>query len=163
MIERYEKFSYIISEIGKNLHKISVEEMQRFGLRGSWAKYLIALMRSEHGLTAGQMCEICDRNKADVSRAMSALEEDGMVIRCEGDSRYRVRFMLSSRGRQIAEAIAERANCAISFVSDMTEEERKIFYSALETIANNLEKLSENGIPSSSIKSPSDIGLRDAD
>ena len=122
--------------------------MQKFGLRGSWAKYLIALKRSDDGLTAGQMCEICDRNKADVSRAMAALEEIGIVVRNGADANYRVRFILTDKGREVATALADKARVAISCISELNDErERELFYRALETIAANLERLSVSGIP----------------
>ena len=147
MVERYEKFSFIISDIGKNLHKLSTDEMKKFGLRGSWAKYLIALKLHRNGITAGKLCEICDRNKADVSRAMSELESKDMVKRLEADANYRVRFALTDHGRSIAEKLSERASVAVGCVSRMTDEERAFFYGALETIAENLESLTVSGIP----------------
>ena len=147
MIERYEKFSFIISEIGKNLHKLSADEMKRFGMRGSWAKYLIALKLHPDGVTAGQLCDICDRNKADVSRAMSELESRGIVTRLEADANYRVRFLLTEHGRNISDSLSERASIAIASVSSMTEEERNLLYRSLESISLNLEMLVKNGIP----------------
>ena len=147
MIERYEKFSSIISEIQKKLHKLATDEMKKFGLRGSWAKYLIAMKIHNEGVTAGQLCTICDRNKADVSRAMAELEAEGLVMRADGDTSYRIVFVLTDRGSDIASALAKRAKYAIDYVSAMTEEERAFFYGALETISNNLEVLTESGIP----------------
>jgi DNA-binding MarR family transcriptional regulator len=147
MIERYEKFSFIISEIGKNLHKLSADEMKRFGMRGSWAKYLIALKLHTDGVTAGQLCDICDRNKADVSRAMSELESKGIVTRLEADANYRVRFLLTEQGKKISDALSERASIAIESVSCLDDNERRVLYKALESISVNLEMLVKNGIP----------------
>lgn len=147
MVSRYEKFSFIISEIGKNLHKISSDEMKKFGLRGSLAKYIIILHRHRDGVTATQLCELCDRNKADVSRAMAELMQLGIVERL-GDASYRVKYALSDEGKKLAHALASRAALAISCVSgELNSKDLTAFYKALDVISKNLEKLGDEGLP----------------
>ncbi len=151
MIDRFEKFSYAISEISKYWHKIATEEMERHGLKGTHSIYLLALDRHPDGLTAPQLCEACSKDKADVSRMMAVMEKKGLVLK-EGvhQKLYRGAFKLTDLGHQAAAHVRTRAERAVEIAGgDLSEETRAIFYAALESITNNLRKLSQDGIPKS--------------
>lgn len=146
MLTRYEKLSVGVSEITRLLHKISYAEMRRFGLRGAWAKYLLMLYKHKSGLTAAKICELCGRNKADVSRSLAELEERGIIEKA-GKGNYRVKLRLTEQGCEIAEKVNQTAKRAIEFVGkDITAEERDVFYRALDSIVNNLEVLAKEGL-----------------
>lgn len=149
MITRFEKFSYAISEIHHYLHKISADEMQNYGLKGPYAVYLTALYRYEEGITAARLCEVCRRNKADVSRAMAAMEEQGLVKKeYNGNNVYRALLKLTDKGVEAAEHVRERACAAVAIVGNgLTDDRREVFYDALELIVSNLQSISKNGIP----------------
>ena len=93
MIDRFERFSVAIAEISRCWHKLATEEMKKYGLKGSHAIYLTTLCRHDDGLTAPQLCELCGKDKADVSRMMTIMEDKGLVIK-EGDNRNRYRGVL---------------------------------------------------------------------
>ncbi len=146
MISRFEKFSFSISEIYRHLHKIAADEMEKYGLRGSYAVYLLALYRYEDGITAAELCDICDRNKADVSRAMAAMEEKKYVKR-EGAS-YRAKLFLTEAGKKAASYTSERARIAVELGGrGLSDEQRETLYRAMDTIAANLRQMSRNGLP----------------
>ena len=146
MLTRYSRFTYIISEISKNLHKVSHGEMQRFGLHGSYAKYVLLLYRSG-AMTAAQLAELCDRNKADVSRAIAVLESEGMVEKLDTSTHYRVKIELTERGRELGGALTDRLRLVLERVSGEIPRERLIeFYETLETISDNLNRLSDEGL-----------------
>jgi DNA-binding MarR family transcriptional regulator len=143
MLTRYSRFTYIISEISKNLHKVSHGEMQRFGLHGSYAKYVLALYRSG-AMTAAQLSEVCDRNKADVSRAIVVLENENVVKKLDTPTHYRVKIELTERGLELGCALSERLRLVLERVSGEIPKERLTeFYETLETISDNLERLSD--------------------
>ena len=48
--------------------------MAKFDLKGTYAVYLSAMYRNPEGITAAKLAELCCRDKADVSRAVAALE-----------------------------------------------------------------------------------------
>ena len=50
MISRFEQFSFTISNIYRSIQKIEREEMDRYGLKGVYAQYLVALKRFPQGL-----------------------------------------------------------------------------------------------------------------
>ncbi len=148
MISRFERFSFAIFEISRCWHKIAADEMSKYSLKGPHAIYLIAMNRHPDGLTSGQITEICGRDKADVSRAMSAMEERGLVEKDSSNNRYRARLKLTEAGKKAALHICGRAAIAVEMAGKgMTNDQRSVFYETLELIAANLRELSEDGIP----------------
>lgn len=149
MLDRFERFSLAIFEITRYWHKLTSDEMEKYGLKGPHSVYLLALYRFEEGLTSPQICEICSKDKSDVSRMMSIMEEKGLVIK-EGkhQNMYGGVFKLTDEGKKAAQFVSGRAATAVSLAGkDLTEENRAIFYDALESISANLKHLSIEGIP----------------
>lgn len=150
MIERFERFSFAISEIYRCWHRIAGDEMSAYGLKGPYAVYFTAMYRFPDGITAVRLGELCGRDKADVSRAMALLEAKGLIERTAADRKvYRALMKLTPQGRQLAEQINEKAVAAVEYAGrGLTEETRAVFYEALERIAANLQSLSKEGLPS---------------
>ena len=145
MIDRFERFSLAIAEISRHWHKITADEMERYGLKGAHAVYLTALARHPEGITAPRLRELCGRDKADVSRSLALMEEKGLVTR---ENRYRGLFQLTPEGRAAAEHVRRRASLAVELAgSDLTDENRAIFYESLETITAKLREISKEGLP----------------
>ena len=148
MLERFEKFSLAIAEISRFWHKIAGEELAKYGLKSSHITYLLTLYRYPEGLTAPKLAELCGRDKADVSRMLSILESKGLVRKeSTGTSRYRGLLLLTDEGKTVASALSERAERAVERAGDgLTDENRAIFYESLDTITNNLRKISQEGL-----------------
>ena len=149
MISRFEQFSYVISGIHRQIQKIERTEMIKRGYKGAFAQYLATLHRYEEGLTATELCEICDKDKAAVSRIIAEMEEKGLVERQKKVVRtYRSKITLTEKGKETAEFVAERAKLAISTVSDevMDDRQREMLYSTLDKLYKNLRKVVEEGI-----------------
>lgn len=149
MLDRFARFSLAINEIYRYWHKLTAEEMAGYGLRGPHCIYLLAIYNNPQGLTATQLCEICGKDKADVSRTMAFLEEQGMVTK-EGYNQnlYRGIYKLTDLGMEAAEHVCRRASLAVELAGkDLTPENRVIFYDALESITGNLRELSKEGLP----------------
>ena len=149
MVERFEKFSYLISELSKLLHKIESEELAEFGVKGPYAIYLLTLSKYPAGISATKISELCARDKSDVSRAVSALCEKGLAVKLgEEGMKYRAPIALTESGMLVAERISEKAKSAVDFASaGVSEKNRKIFYETLETICSNMTKMSLSGVP----------------
>lgn len=145
MVNRFERFSYAISEISRCWHRIAGEVMGQYGLSGSASVYFTTLYRYSEGITAAQLAELCSRDKADVSRTMSGLEKKGIVMR-QGNS-YRAKLRLTEAGMAVAEAINVKASAAVEQASrGLPAEKRAVFYEALELITANLQILSKEGL-----------------
>ena len=123
--------------------------MEKHGLRGTHALYLVMMLRHPEGITAPELCKLCSRDKSDVSRAMSIMEEKGLVVKEGGhQNRYRGVFKLTPAGEAAADQVGHKAVQAAAFAGkDLTEETREIFYDAMDSIAANLRDLHENGFP----------------
>ena len=146
MIDRFERFSFSIMCVTRYWHKIVTDEMEKHGLKGPYAIYLLALHRKRGGITAVRLAELCGKDKSDVSRTVNEMETAGLVYK-EGN-RYRALIRLTKEGEEFADRICERAAIAVEIAGrDLTDENRKIFYSSLESISANLQILSEDGIP----------------
>ena len=149
MVERFERFSLAISEISYHWHKLSADEMKKYGLKSTHSLYLLTMLKYPEGLTAPQLYEICGKDKSDVSRMMAILEEKNFVKK-EGiyQNLYKGSFKLTDEGVAVAKGVRRRAALAVEYAGkDMAEEERVIFYTALESIAGNLKILTQDGIP----------------
>lgn len=149
MVDRFERFTFAISEISKCWHKIASVEMEKYGLKGPHAMYLVTMYRYADGITATQLGELCGKDKADVSRAMTIMEKKGLVTR-EGVNQnlYRALLKLTEEGKQAAEFVRRRAAVAVEVAGkDLSDENRKIFYDSLESITANLQVLGEAGLP----------------
>ena len=149
MLDRFEQFSYSISNIYKHITKIEREEMEKYGLRGAYAQYLVTMTHYPEGITSSKLSEICDRDKAAISRIVSEMEDKGLVIRqTDKDNMYRARLVLTEEGKKAAEFVCERAEKAVNAAGQgLGDDDRKIFYGALAIIEANLRRISQTGIP----------------
>ena len=149
MVDRFERFSLAISEISKYRHLLAAKEMEKYSLKGSHSVYILTMAKCPEGLTATELCTLCGKDKADVSRMMGILESKGLVTK-EGTNQklYRGVFKLTEDGKAAAEHVNKRASRAVEIAGkDLTEENRTIFYESLESIVANLRVLSKKGIP----------------
>ena len=149
MISRYEQFSFAISNLYRSIQKIERDEMECYGLKGVYAQYLVTLQRFPLGLAAAQLCEICDLDKAAVSRAVAEMEHRGLLKRdLTTSTGYRAKLCLTEAGKEAAEFVNQRAQRAVEAAGcDLTDEDRKVLYQALEAISSRLHAISRQGIP----------------
>ena len=115
MIDRFERFSVMISEISRHWHKVTTAEMEKYGLKGAHSVYLAAMARFPEGISASQLCEMCGKDKSDVSRMMGIMENKGLVVK-EGvhQNMYKGVFRLTDEGREAAEYVNRRASLAVA-------------------------------------------------
>ena len=149
MIDRFERFSFLISEVSRSWHKIASDEMAKHGLKGPHSVYLITMHRFPDGITAPQLCDLCGKDKSDVSRMMAIMEKKGLVKK-EGihQNLYRGAFKLTPAGMEAAESVMRRASLAVELAGEeVSDENRSIFYGTFEIISNNLREISKNGLP----------------
>lgn len=149
MVERFERFSLALSEISRYWHKLATDEMEKYGLKGTHSVYLITMSHFDGGVTATKLCELCGKDKADVSRMMSIMEQKGLVKK-EGihQNLYKGVYKLTEMGKDAVTHVKERASLAVDLAGkDLTDQNRAVFYKALESISQNLKKLSNEGLP----------------
>ena len=152
MVERFEKFTFGISEISKYYSKIASDEMAKYNMKGPYAVYLVAMYRNPEGITAVRLGDICNKDKSEVSRAVSFMMKNDLVIREEVNrNSYRALLKLTDKGVEAATGIINRARLAVELGGEgISDSDREIFYNTLYAIAKNLRSLSENGLPDGS-------------
>lgn len=148
MISRFEQFSSSVFCINRCIQKIERVEMAKYGLKGPHAQCLLAMKRYPDGITATQLREICDKDKAAISRTVAELEQEGMVRRItHNGNRYRAMLKLTPQGEYAAAQVAERANLAVEKAGGgMTDEQRTVMYTVLDMIAANLQTICAEGL-----------------
>lgn len=148
MISKYEHFSLSISRIHHDIQRIERTEMEKFGLKGPHAQPLLAMYRYPEGVTSVQLCEICDKDKAAISRSLAELEEKGMITRnLRHGSSYRAVLTLTERGMEAAMAVSEKARVAVEQAGvGLDDAQRAVFYQVLALIAENLHTICTDGL-----------------
>ena len=149
MITKYEQFSSSVASLSRDIQHIERIEMAKFGLKGPHAQCLLALSRHPDGIPAARLCELCDKDKAAISRTVAELEEAKLVCRdLNGGSRYRANLLLTDAGKAAAQAVSERAQLAVEAAgSGLNDQQRAVFYQVLDIIAGNLHRLCQDGLP----------------
>ena len=98
-MERFETFTVLIAKISRNIKKIKNQEMAEYGLRSVHVSCLYYLY-SEESLTATELCELCEEDKATISRALDHLEKNGFIVRTPDENDARIsRVRLTEEGR----------------------------------------------------------------
>ena len=92
-------------------------------------------------LTASELSEICNEDKASISRAVLFLEENGYLKYVENQTkRYRALLKLTQKGVEVGKKIVSNIKTCLDEASqNVSEEERMVMYKSLGTICKNLE------------------------
>ena len=138
-MDRFERFTLSIFSITRYWNKIATEEMRPYGMRGSYALYLVALLNAGEEPTAARLAEMVQRDKADVSRAIDMLQKKG-IVEPYGMNRYRAPIRLTEEGRALAGHVEQKAARALGLAGQgLTEEMRQNMYQALDIISENMK------------------------
>lgn len=140
MKERFQIFTILISKISRSIRKIKNREMAEYGLRSVHVTCLYYLYLAD-SLTATELCDKCEEDKAAISRALDFLEEKGFVV-CESKhaKRYNSPLYLTEKGKEAGGKITDKINFVLDEICvDLTEEQRNEFYRCLAIISDSLE------------------------
>ena len=148
MIGRFEQFCNAISSIQHSIARIERVEMEKYGLKGPHAQCMLVMDRNPEGITAAELCAICGKDKAAISRTLSELVQSGMITRLDPNGkRYRSRLYLTEKGKAVAKQVDDRVHLAVSQVSaDYDVQTREVFVRVLDRIAVNLQELCKQGL-----------------
>lgn len=144
MKERFETFTVLINRISRNIRKIKNQEMAEYNLRSSHISCLYYLY-SATGLTATDLCERCEEDKATISRALDYLEINGfLTCQPKNAKRYKSPLVLTDKGAEVGKKIADKIAGVLEEISDgLTEEERVAFYRSLSIISESLNAVAQ--------------------
>ena len=144
MIDRFQSFVSGITICYKYIQKIKSMEMTEFGLKGTHVMCIFYISHSKEKLTAAQLSQLCAEDKAAISRTLVTLQDKGYIE--AGEKKYRAHLHLTEKGEILASQIDSLIEQWVGFGGDgLSEEERTMFYHALDLISLNLrEKLSKD-------------------
>ena len=141
-MDRFEAFTVLISKINRSIKKIKYEEVTEYNLKGPHVSCLYYLNKMGP-LTSKELCDICTEDKAQISRSISYLQQNGFI---ENDNlskkRYKTTLNLSPLGIKVSDIIADKIDKFLDLASvGLSQEDRIIMYKSLNLISNNLEKI----------------------
>ena len=145
MIQRFETFVLSIQRIYRCIQRIKSREMTELGLEGSHVMCLLQLDLHREGLTAARLAALTLEDKAAISRVIARLAELELVEledQAAGRRRYRSAIRLTPAGQAAAARMRPIIEAAVREGGrGLTEAQRETFYRALETIADNLDRI----------------------
>ena len=145
MLGRYTQFTAAVANLYKAVQKIERDEMNRHGLKGPHVPCLVTLCGHPEGMTATELADACDKDKAAISRALTELEQAQLIAR---DGGYRGGIYLTEQGLRIAMDLQERVRLAVELAGrGLTDPERGVFYQCLAQIEANLAHIAQTGLP----------------
>ena len=142
MKERFETFTVLINRISRNIRKIKNQEMAEYNLRSAHVSWLYFIYRAGK-ITATELCEKCEEDKATISRALDYLEKNE-YIKCESKNtkRYKSPLVLTEKGAVIGKKIGDKIDSVLDEIGiGLSDAERNEFYRNLTIISNSLEKV----------------------
>lgn len=141
----FELFSTGVSYLIKSIQQLKSRKMAEYGLKGTTALCLCQILESETGLTAGELSDQGEIDKAQVSRCMAELMEKGFVFRDNRDGKlYRQKYCLTEKGQGVARDIVESTSAIQAYIrKGVSDEDMKNFYRVLDVLCDNFSNLLE--------------------
>lgn len=142
MHDSYMIFTNLIASISRKIHRLKVEAMAQFELKRSHLSCIYYIFR-EGSITPARLCTLCGEDKANISRALKQLEDEGYVARAPRVTpRSRVYVTLTDRGADIGAKLAHEVDRIIDFAAgDIAKEDISAMYRVLERIDERLSSL----------------------
>lgn len=143
MQQRFETFTILINRISRNIRRIKNQEMAEYHLRSAHISCLYYLFISE-GLTATELCERCEEDKATVSRSIDYLENKGYLTRESKTAKlYKSPITLTDKGLEVGKKIADKIDGILSEIgAALSDSQRAEFYRCLTVISEDLDCVS---------------------
>jgi DNA-binding MarR family transcriptional regulator len=150
MQERFQTFTVLITKLNRGIRKIKTEEMAAYDLKSPHVSCLYYLYKAE-SLTAKELCDVCEEDKANISRSIEYLESNGYIAcHSKTEKRYKSPLALTEKGKKVGEQITKKIDRLLSCAGEgLSEENRRIMYESLTIVCDNLQKFcdgyGENG------------------
>ena len=144
MEERFQTFTVLVANLNRCIYKIKTEEMAEYNLKSSHVSCLYYIYKNG-SLTAKELCDLCGEDKANISRSLRYLEENGYLVSGTKTTKNHQRpIELTFDGYKIGKMLNEKIDKILHYASEgLSEENRKIMYQGLNLINERLNKLCE--------------------
>ena len=144
MEERFKTFTVLIASISRTIRKIKTEEMAELELKSVHVSCLYYLYKA-NSLTAKELCDVCEEDKANVSRSIKFLEQNGYICAEPAKKkRYLTPLVLTQKGKATGKLVAEKIDRVLMAASDgLSDADREVMYRSLALINENLQHICE--------------------
>lgn len=142
-MDLFHTFTVKIMKVNRGIQRIKTEEMKEFGLKGLHVSCLYYIYTQREGITLKELCELCDEDKASVSRSLTLLKNDGYVVNENKEGkRYKYLLKLTEKGEATGAQIQEKISRVLSEIrAELDPEEEMIFYKNLIKISENMDSI----------------------
>ena len=142
MKSRFVEFTALIVGINRKIKRLKTDGMAQFQLKGPHVFCLYNLYCTD-GLTAAELSERSEEDKASISRSLDYLEKNGYLTWTDtGGKKYKSPLHLTEKGREVCEVMAEEIRRIVMQVGEgLSQADREAMYRALIQISTNLDRL----------------------
>ena len=108
MIDKYQSLTVEIARISRYIKRIKTEEISQIdpSLKGPHISCLYYIYKNNGTMTAKEISDISDEDKASISRSIDYLENnDYITCKCKSEKRYKSPLFLTQKGKEISEQI----------------------------------------------------------
>ena len=119
--------------------------MAEYNLRNAHVSCLYYLYL-ESSVTATELVEKCEEDKATISRAVDCLERNGFIIpRPKNKKRYKTPLQLTEKGKEAGKKISTKIDLAIDRLhAQLPREDLDHLYRTLSAISDILDAIGKN-------------------
>ena len=145
MKERFQTFTVLVANLNRCIYRIKTEEMAKYNLKSSHVSCLYYIFKNG-ALTATELCDLCGEDKANISRSLKYLEDNGYLIADPNSTKKHQRpIELTFNGYKIGKTISQKIDQILNYASEgLSEEAREIMYNGLNLINERLNSLCDN-------------------
>ena len=147
--KRFTTFFLTFERILKNIKRIASPVMQSYGLRTLHLSSVLALGRSEEGLSVSELSRECIIDKALSSRILKELNEKGFAepSGAPGTKNYNKRYVLTPKCREVISDLSVKI-CDYMKQADqsVSDKELSAFYLILSRLDQNIESLTPQNV-----------------
>jgi len=142
MQKRFRTFTLLNAQISRCLRRIKTEEMADMELKSGHVSCLHYLHKTGP-MTAKELCELCEEDKANISRSMEYLEKNGYLSSIQETGRcYKRRYRLTEKGMEAAELLDEKIGRVLTIAGEgVNDADRAVMYACLTKIGANLQRI----------------------
>lgn len=146
MEDRFKEFTILINRISRNIQKIKTIEMGRFGLKSTHVSCVYYLYKYRGQLTAKELCDICDEDKAAISRALDYLEKNGYCKSIsKTEKKYKSPINLTEKGEELGIQVSKKIDKVLFNAGGwLSQKQRENFYKELNMISLKLQQICDN-------------------
>ena len=145
MEERFQTFTVLVANLNRCIYRIKTEEMAEYNLKSSHVSCLYYIFK--YGtLTATKLCDLCGEDKANISRSLKYLEDNGyLIVDPNSTKKYQRPIELTFNGYKVGKSISQKIDKILNYASEgLSEDDRKIMYEGLNLINERLNSICDN-------------------